>query len=247
MIGVIIQARMGSTRLPGKVLMDINGKTMLNRIIERVRYSKLTDKIIIATSTNNDDDDIYNLAINANVSVYRGSPHDVLNRYFNAAKQFNVDTIVRITSDCPLIDPYVIDKVIQIFMNDNKLIATNAGIDLTKRTFPRGLDVEVFSFNSLSIANSNANEDYQREHVTPFFYKDKNEVSILKNNKNLSNNRWTVDTQEDLEFVRKVYLGFRDEIQSLDFQSVLSYIEKNPQLKEINQHILQKSHLETEL
>lgn len=243
---VIIQARMESTRLPGKVLMDIKGKSMLMRVIERLRYSKLNQKIIIATSTNNEDDEIYNFALNQNIPVFRGSQFDVLNRYFEAAKTFNVDTIVRVTADCPLIDPYVLDEVIQTFLDSNKTIVTNAGINLDYRTYPRGLDVEVFSFDSLSLANDKAKLKFQREHVTPYLYQNLNEILVVRSDLNFSNHRWTVDTAEDMEFVRRIYSGFEDEIDMLDYINVLKYLEKNPNLVRINEHIAQKSHLETE-
>lgn len=243
---VIIQARMESTRLPGKVLMDIKGKSMLMRVIERLRYSKLNQKIIIATSTHKEDDEIYNFALNQNIPVYRGSQFDVLNRYFEAAKTFNVDIIVRVTADCPLIDPYVLDEVIQTFLDSSKTIVTNAGINLEYRTHPRGLDVEVFSFDSLSLANDKAKLKYQREHVTPYLYQNLNEILVVKSDLNCSNHRWTVDTAEDMEFVRRIYSGFEDEIDMLDYNNVLKYLEKNPNLVRINEHIAQKSHLETE-
>ena len=246
MIAAIIQARMASTRLPGKVLMDINGKPMLLRLVERLRYSKMIDKIIIATSTNKEDDAIYDFSLKYNIDVFRGSQNDVLNRYYEAAKFFNVDIIVRITADCPLLDPYILDKVIEVFVNESKLIVTNAGIDLAKRTYPRGLDLEVFSFKTLTMMNNKATQKYQREHVTPYIYQNTDEVFVVRDTENFSNNRWTVDTSEDMEFVRAVYSGFKNELDTLNYKNVLNYLENNPHLKKINQHINQKSHLEIE-
>ena len=243
-VAAIIQARMASTRLPGKVLMDINGKPMLLRLVERISYSKKIDKIIVATSTNKEDDAIYEYSLARNIDVYRGSQDDVLNRYYEAAKFFKVDVIVRITADCPLLDPYVMDNVIEVFVNESKTIVTNAGIDLAKRTYPRGLDVEVFSFETLSIVNNKATQNYQREHVTPYIYQNTDEVFVVRDTKNFSKNRWTVDTAEDMEFVRAVYSGFKNELDTLNFKNVLNYLENNPHLKKINQHINQKSHLE---
>jgi spore coat polysaccharide biosynthesis protein SpsF len=246
LIAVIIQARMASTRLPGKVLMDISGKPMLLRVIDRIKHSKLNQKIIIATSIKREDDAIYDLALTQNIDVYRGSQNDVLNRFYEAAKTYKVDLIVRVTADCPLIDPYVMDLVIQAYLDNNKTIVTNAGIDLDKRTYPRGLDVEVFSFDSLALANKEADQKHQREHVTPYLYQDINGVSIVSNNVNLSNHRWTVDTPEDMEFVQKLYTEFENSINMLDYNNVIKYLVKNPDLVRINEHIVQKSHMESQ-
>ena len=246
LIAVIIQARMASTRLPGKVLMDISGKPMLLRVIDRIKHSKLNQKIIIATSINREDDAIYDLALTQNIDVYRGSQNDVLNRFYEAAKTYKVDLIVRVTADCPLIDPYVMDLVIQAYLDNNKTIVTNAGIDLDKRTYPRGLDVEVFSFDSLALANKEADQKHQREHVTPYLYQDINGVSIVSNNVNLSNHRWTVDTPEDMEFVQKLYTEFENSISMLDYNNVIEYLVNNPDLVRINEHIVQKSHMESQ-
>lgn len=246
MIATIIQARMASTRLPGKVLMDINGKPMLLRVIERIKHSKLNQKIIIATSINKEDDEIYDFARSEHIDVFRGSQSDVLHRYYEAAENFNVDVIVRVTADCPLIDPYVMDLVIQGFLDNNKTIVTNAGIDLDKRTYPRGLDVEVFSFDALLLANKKADQKYQREHVTPYLYQDINGVLIVMNNDNLSNHRWTVDTPEDMEFIRKVYSGFDSKLDNLDYKNIILYLENNPNLLKINDFVVQKKHLESQ-
>jgi spore coat polysaccharide biosynthesis protein SpsF len=226
--------------------MDINGKPMLLRVIERIKHSKLNQKIIIATSINKEDDEIYDFARSEHIDVFRGSQSDVLHRYYKAAENFNVDVIVRVTADCPLIDPYVMDLVIQGFLDNNKTIVTNAGIDLDKRTYPRGLDVEVFSFDALLLANKKADQKYQREHVTPYLYQDINGVSIIMNNVNLSNHRWTVDTPEDMEFIRKVYSGFDSKLDNLDYKNIILYLENNPNLLKINDFVVQKKHLESQ-
>lgn len=165
----IIQARMGSTRLPGKILKDLMGKTVLQHVIERVQQAKNIDEIIIATTTLAQDDVVADEALKCGANYFRGSENDVLARYYGAAKENNVDIVVRITSDCPLIDPFVTDEIIRYFKQDNMYdIVTNAGSDLSKRTFPRGLDTEVFSFQSLERAYQQADKDYQHEHVTPY-------------------------------------------------------------------------------
>ena len=169
-IGAIIQARMGSTRLSGKVMKELEGKTVLEHVIERVKQSKMIEEIIIATTVHGRDDVIESEALRCGVKAFRGSEDDVLSRYYYAAKENEIDVIVRITSDCPLIDWKIIDKVISKFMENEYDIVTNAGLELEQRTFPRGLDLEVFSFSVLSNAFNNATEKYQREHVSPYIY-----------------------------------------------------------------------------
>ena len=169
-IGAIIQARMGSTRLPEKVMKNLQGKTVLEHVIERVKQSKLIDEIIIATTTHERDAVIEAEALRCGVKSFRGSEDDVLSRYYYAAKENNIDVVVRITSDCPLIDPEIIDNIVIFYENNNYDIVTNAGSDVANRTYPRGLDVEIFSFDILENAYNNASEKYQREHVTPYIY-----------------------------------------------------------------------------
>jgi spore coat polysaccharide biosynthesis protein SpsF len=246
MIATIIQARMASTRLPGKVLMDINGKPMLLRVIERIKHSKLNQKIIIATSINREDDVIFDFALKHNIDIFRGSQDDVLNRYYETAKFFNVEVIVRITSDCPLIDPEIIDKVIHAYQSVNKTIVTNAGIDLSNRTYPRGLDVEVFSYNSLKNANNNAQKDYEREHVTPYLYRLANEVHFVCNSNDLSKYRLTVDTSEDLKLVREIYESFDNE-RIFYLREIMNLLYEKKHLFKINELIEQKSYLDVQL
>ena len=178
-IGAIIQARMGSTRLPGKVMMTLKNKTVLEHVIERVRQSNWIDEIIIATTTDKKDNDIEKEALKCGVKVFRGSEDDVLSRYYYAAKEYGLDIIVRITSDCPLIDSKVLDEVIQFYVDKNYDVVSNAGADLSKRTYPRGLDTEVFSFKVLENAFTNAKEPYQREHVTPYIYEKSDKIYFL--------------------------------------------------------------------
>jgi len=166
----IIQARMGSTRLPGKVMKDLLGKPVLWHDIQRIKQSELIDEIIIATTTKKQDQVIYEKALEWGVKAFRGSEEDVLKRYYDAAAENGVDTVVRITSDCPLIDPHVIDEIVEYYNVHDYTLVTNAGSDLKNRTYPRGFDTEVFSFNVLEEAFNKAEERYQREHVTPFIY-----------------------------------------------------------------------------
>lgn len=202
MIVAIIQARTGSTRLPNKVLADIEGKSMLAHIIERVKASSV-DKVIVATTTNPQDEPIVDIAKQYGVDYFLGSEHDVLDRYYNAATRFRADSIVRITADCPLIDPHVIDKIVQAYLKGNYDYVTN----VIKRTYPDGLDTEVFSYSALQKAWLEATLPEDREHVTLYVWKRPdlfNHYSV-EQDKDLSRLRWTVDTQKDLDFVRDVY------------------------------------------
>ena len=244
--GIIIQARMDSTRLPGKVLMDINGKPMLSRVIERLKKVKCVDEIIVATTNRVIDDQILELALKENVSCYRGAPYDVLSRYYESAKQFNIDVVVRITADCPLIDPKIVYKVINLHLLNKDKIATNAGIYYNHRTYPRGLDVEVFSFTSLADAHFNASKNYEREHVTPYLYSDLNKILYLKNKVNLSNHRWTVDTLQDIEFIREIYKIIDLYNVDFDYKKILVLLRQNPKLSKINNNVIQKSYLMSE-
>jgi len=236
-IVAIIQARMCSTRLPGKVMKDISGKPMLWHVIYRVKYSKLINKIVVATSTNKEDDIIENFCKENRILFYRGDEEDVLKRYYEAAKIYNGNKIVRITSDCPLIDPEIVDIVIKEHLKD--------GVDYTsntiERTFPRGLDTEVFNFETLKRANEMAKEKYQREHVTIFIYENPHlfKIKNVRNFKDLSHLRWTVDEERDLIFVREIYKRlYKGNIFFM--RDILEVLEKEPDLKRINEMVKQK-------
>jgi spore coat polysaccharide biosynthesis protein SpsF len=239
-IGAIIQARMGSTRLQGKVMKNLQGKTVLEHVIERVKQSKLIDEIIIATTTNGRDTVIEDEALRCGVKVFRGSEEDVLSRYYYAAKEYDLDVIVRITSDCPLIDPKIVDEIIEIYKENNFDIVTNTGNDLANRTFPRGLDAEVFSFNFLEKAHNNATEKYQREHVTPYIYETSNNIYYYKNQTDYSKYRWTLDTDEDFELIKEIYNNLYHGSHDFYLRDIVKLLEKMPELYEINAHIEQK-------
>lgn len=234
----IIQVRMGSTRLPGKVLMDIGGRTMLARVVHRARRAKLLNKIIVATTLNSRDNPIVMECKRLDVSFSRGSEEDVLDRYYQAAQKFRADAIVRITSDCPLIDSDVIDKVVQAFLNQKPDYASNT----IHRTYPRGLDIEVMTMDSLARAWREAAESHQRVHVTPYIYQNPDKFRIISVNgeADYSHYRWTVDTQEDLDFVRAVYTRF-DNKDTFNWQEVLTVLAQEPSLADINRHVAQKT------
>ena len=237
-ITAIVQARMGSSRLPGKVMKDIGGMTMLARVIRRLARSKLMDQIVVATTTKTSDDFIVAECDRLKVPVFRGDEEDVLDRYYRAALAHGADGVVRITSDCPLIDPEVVDRVIRAFLDGSPDYASNS----LERSYPRGLDAEIVSMEALTRTWEEATEPYQRVHVTPYIYQNPNRFRLLPINSDVdySHYRWTVDTQEDLDFVREVYCRFEDD-DSFTWKDILSILVKEPELAEINRHIQQKS------
>ena len=240
----IIQARMGSTRLPGKVMMKILDKTVLEHVIYRVLQAKEIDDIVIATTTKSDDDIIVKEANRLGVKHSRGSEEDVLSRYYHAAIENKVDIVVRITSDCPLIDPQIIDEMVMKFKklyNEHKVDYLSNTQD---RTFPRGLDVEIFPFNILEETFCNAEKLHQREHVTPYIYenKDKFKLENYLNKIDYSSHRWTLDTPEDYEMIKMIYEGLNDcsSHTIILFQDIIEYLELYPEIALINSNINQK-------
>lgn len=237
----IIQARMGSTRLPGKILKDLMGKTVLQHVIERVRMVNSIDEVIIATTILDQDNVVVHEANKCGVKFFRGSEEDVLSRYYLAAKESEADVIVRITSDCPLIDPIITNKVVKYFLEKQEYeLVTNAGIDVTKRTFPRGLDTEVFSFQALEEAFRETTLPYQREHVTPYIYENSNKIYFYQNEVDYSHLRWTLDTEEDYLLIEEIYTHLYHGTHNFYFQDILQLLDKYPELIQINSHIEQK-------
>jgi len=238
-VGIIIQARMGSTRLPGKVMEVVSGKTILEHIILRLKRVKKIDAMIIATTENEKDNIISETAKDLGVGVFRGSENNVLKRYFDAASKFNLDIIVRITADCPVIDPEIIDKTIDLFLEHSHIDYVSNTIE---RTFPRGLDVEVFNFSALKKAYQEAREEHEKEHVTPYIYSNPDKFSIFnyKNKRNYAYYRWTVDTKEDLALISVIYDKLYPKNEEFSFKDILLLFEKYPELIKINQHIIQK-------
>lgn len=236
----IIQARMGSTRLSGKVMKILHGKTVLEHDIERIKQCKQIDEIIIATTDSEKDDIIAEKVKSLGLKFFRGSESDVLSRYYYAAKENHADIIVRITSDCPLIDPRIIDKVVEFYKSNHYPYVTNSSVRPSEGTYPRGLDTEVFSFKGLEEAFENAKESYQREHVTPYFYEEGKDIYIYKNDKNNSHYRWTLDTEEDWQLISKVYDYLYKGIHNFYMEDIIQLMEQHPELNEINKDIMQK-------
>jgi spore coat polysaccharide biosynthesis protein SpsF len=228
----ILQARMSSSRLPGKVLMDVLGQPMLARQIERIHRASHVDALCVATSIDASDDPIDELCRRMAVAVSRGSLDDVLDRYYRAALPYAPDHIVRLTGDCPLIDPAVIDQAIAMHLG--------GGFDYTSNTleptYPDGLDVEVCSFHSLQIAWREARLASQREHVTPFIKLQPQQFRIgqLRYHRDLSGLRWTVDYQRDMDMVRRVYELLSPSQPTFLMEDILDLLQRHPELRDIN-------------
>jgi spore coat polysaccharide biosynthesis protein SpsF (cytidylyltransferase family) len=232
MIIGILQARFSSTRLPGKVLKEILGIPMLQLQLERLQRVKRIDLLVVATSNDSSDDPIEDLCKNLNIACFRGSLNHVLDRYYHAAVQYKAKHIVRLTGDCPLTDPDLIDQVIQYYLDESYDYASNT----IEPTFPDGLDVEIFRFSALADAWKEASLASEHEHVSSFIYKspDRYRIGSYKGKHNLSNLRWTVDEPEDFDFVRKVYKAAYPKNSRFTTDDILDLINRQPDLKKIN-------------
>jgi spore coat polysaccharide biosynthesis protein SpsF len=237
-ITAIIQARMNSTRLPGKVLMDLGGETVLARVVRRLRRARLIDEIVVATTNSEVDDSIVRECQSLAVRFFRGEESDVLDRYYQAVQWIGADGIVRVTSDCPLIDPEITDHTIRAFLECRPDYASNA----LQQTFPRGLDTEVITWEALARAWEGARLPYQRAHVTPYIYENPDRFHILavKADADYSSHRWTLDTMEDLSFIRAVYDRV-DNDDSFSWRNILKLIEREPELMKLNCAVMQKA------
>lgn len=239
-IMIIVQARMGASRLPGKPLKEVMGRSLLSYQLERLRRTKLAEKIVIATTTDPLDDPIENLCQKEGIACFRGNALDVLDRYYQAAKFYDADIVVRITGDCPLIDPEIIDQVISYYCDHSPQYdyVSNS----LERTYPRGLDTEVFSFQLLEQAAAKASSLVEREHVTPYFYQHPERFSLgsVRQEIDQSFHRWTVDTPEDLELVSRIFVALYPENPTFTTQDVLKAFETHPDWLKINAHIVQK-------
>ncbi|MFP5113728.1 cytidylyltransferase domain-containing protein [Bacillaceae bacterium C204] len=246
-IVAIIQARMGSTRLPGKVMKEVLGKPLLEFQIERVRKSKLITRVVVATTKKETEQPIIDLCKRLSVDYFRGSEMDVLARYFEAANQYKADVVVRLTSDDPLIDPTIIDKIITEFLsNPSKYDYVSNSID---KTYPLGLDTEVFSMNALKQAYQEAKSPAFREHVTPYIrlHPDKFNIGVVLHPVDLSSYRLTVDTKEDLELISRVLSElYEKKRECFTLEDIIVLLQQHPEWILLNSHIEQKK-LEDEL
>jgi spore coat polysaccharide biosynthesis protein SpsF len=240
---IIVQARMTSTRLPGKVLKEVLGKPLLEYQIERMQQIKTADEIVIATTVNATDEPIVDLCRRLGVAYYRGSEEDVLARYYGAATDYKADIVVRITADCPVIDPEVSNETIRYYLN-NLPKYDYVSID----GYPRGLDTEVFSYKVLAEAYRQASEKPEREHVTSFFYRSHPEryrIQRLKNPQQLEYHRWTVDTPADFELISRIIENIYQVKKDFNYADILDILTKNPGWIKINAEVKQKAYGES--
>lgn len=234
LIVAIIQARMGSTRLPAKVLADVCGCPMLQRLIKRIECVRDLDSIVVATTDSTDDDQLAAwVAANTRCEVFRGSEFDVLDRFYQCASRASASIVVRVTADDPLKDPALISHAIDRLLADQQLDYCS---NTLRPTYPEGLDIEVFRFDALERAHCEATLPSDREHVTPYIWRQPElfRVSNFEFERDLSTWRWTVDKPNDLEFIRKIYGEFpgRPDVSYLE---IIDLLERNPQLMLINQ------------
>ena len=233
---------MNSSRLPGKVLQEIHGRTMLERVVVRTRRANSLNEVVVATTTDPSDDAIFDFCRQHGFPVFRGSQFDVLDRYYQAAKLFNTDGIVRLTADCPLMDPGEIDHLVNEFDRSGVDFAANRLPPPWKRTYPIGLDIEVCSFSGLERAWREAVQPFEREHVMPYFYDvpDRFKILVIDHDPDYGDLRWTVDTPEDLQAVRNIYDYFSGD-DGFSWLEVLDLYQRNPDLKNVNRQVSPKT------
>lgn len=234
----IVQARMGSTRLPGKVMHDLCGDTMLARCIQRLRAASSLSHVVIATTTCSEDDVLVREVQRLGVQVHRGSSHDVLDRYVGAARASSAEAIVRVTSDCPMIDPDVVDRVVTKLSGAIDYASNTHDI----QTFPRGLDCEVMHRDTLERMGRMATSKAAREHVT-VFVRERPELFCtdqLISETNDSDLRWTVDTDADIALVRTLFERFSLATRAVDYRDIVRAVRAEPALRAFNAHIAQK-------
>lgn len=238
----IIQARMTSTRLPGKVLKEVLGKPLLEYQIERLRNCRRLDRLVVATTTNASDDPVIALCDRLGVATFRGSEHDVLERYYEVATKFGADPVVRLTADCPIIDPSVVDKVVSFYIEHPGRYdhVSNA----IRRTFPRGMDTEVFSYAALTTAYREANQPPQREHVTPFLHRQPERFRLghVLNENDESRHRWTVDTPEDFELISRIVTALYLDNPLFSMEDCLNLLNQHRDWTLINADVEQKKY-----
>jgi spore coat polysaccharide biosynthesis protein SpsF len=253
----IIQGRMSSSRLPGKIVADIAGQPMLQRVFIRTSRAATVNETIFATTTDPSDDQVAQYCEYGGIPFTRGSLYDVLDRYYQAARQAKADVVVRITADCPIIDPLLIDSVVNTVLDDEYDFAANRLPPPFHRTYPIGLDVEVCTFKVLEKAWKEAKAPQHREHVMPYFYEGVElttinrqlqtgisprgfNIALLHHITDFGDYRWTVDTPEDLEFIRQVYSRF-DGRDDFTWKEVLDLVHQEPKLMDINAGVQHKT------
>ncbi len=253
----IIQGRMSSSRLPGKILADIAGQPMLTRVYTRTLRAKTLDEVIFATTIDESDAPVAEYCDFSGIPFTRGSLFDVLDRYYQTALQAKADVVVRITADCPVIDPELIDNVVNTLLEDEYDFVCNRLPPPWTRTYPIGLDVEACTFKALKKAWKEAKEPQHREHAMPYFYEGVRlttvsrqlqtglsprgfNIALLHHTTDFGDYRWTVDTPEDLGFMRQVYSSF-DGRDDFTWKEVLDLVHDNPELMKINEGVQHKT------
>ena len=234
-VGIIVQTRTGSTRLPGKVMMKADDKLlMVDYVINQLKHSKLHDEIVIATTDLKQDDVIFDYVTNRNIPCFRGDEKNVLERHYQCAKKYAFSTIVRIPSDKPLIDPTIVDSVIEKFQSNSYDYISNFSVENDDHRFipsyPSGTEVEIFSFTALETAWKNATSEHDKEHVTPYIYShpEKFNVLSLKSEKNLSQFRWALDYENDLKLIRIIISKIQK--RPILMNDILELFEQEPAL-----------------
>ncbi|MCX7876780.1 MAG: glycosyltransferase family protein [Melioribacteraceae bacterium] len=238
-IVTVIQARLSSSRLRGKVLLPILEKPVLLRMIERVKCSKLIGNLVIATSTNPEDDQIEKLCSENSIECFRGSLNDLLDRHYQVALKYNAEAVVKIPSDCPLIDPTIIDKVINYYLETNFDYVSN----LHPATYPDGNDVEIFSFNALEKAWKEATKNYEREHTTPYFWENSDLFKIgnvvWETGLDLSTSlRFTLDYIEDYYLIKKIFEELYPKNKFFLLKDILNLLNEKPDLLKLNEKFI---------
>ncbi len=238
---IVVQARVTSTRLPGKVLMDLAGRPMLAQQLRRLKRCRHADEIVVATTTNATDDPVVTVARAEGARWFRGSETDVLSRYIGAARESKADVVIRITADCPLIDPEVSDKVIEALESRGDKV--DYASNVIRRTLPLGLDTEVLYTDTLLRVGRLARSAPAREHVTLFIWKERPDLFLIHSVTDEQDNsdlRWTVDVAEDLEMVRRLYAEMGLGERAVGYREILAYVRSHPALLAVNAGVVQR-------
>jgi spore coat polysaccharide biosynthesis protein SpsF len=234
-VGIIVQARMGSKRFPGKIMKKVNGYPMLNHMLNQIKKSKLHDEIIIATSLKKENDIVRNFCKKNKINCFSGSENNLVNRFYLCAKKYKLDTIVRLTADCPLIDPTIIDLCIKKFLSKKFDFVANTSPPNNK-SYPDGVDVEVFSFKTIETVNSKCKSKKDLEHVTPYIWRKKKEYRLFRFNlkKDLSKYRFTLDYKEDFVLIKKILINLYNKKKKISMNNVIQYIKQNNNIYLLN-------------
>ena len=238
---IILQARLGSSRLPEKVIKPILGRPMIELQIERLLRVQEADEIILATTSHPKDDMLCEIATTLNVKYFRGSGEDVLDRFYGAASFFEVDNIVRCNADCPLIDPLVVDSVIKRYKESFPRFDYVSNI--LEPSFPIGMHTEIFSFNTLEVANRNSEDKVEREHVTPYIYRRPNTFKLhnVSNSLDMSKYRLTVDYEVDFQLTEQIYQSLYPINKLFSMEEIITFLDGHPEIYKLNSHIEKNS------